>query len=149
MFKKKKTDLNQTDTLIGEETAMEGELRSQTSIRIEGKFTGNITCEGDCIIGENGHAESNVRARNISIAGEVRGHMKAQETLTILSTGVLIGDCQAAKLIIEEGGLFNGKSSMTGGSEAKEASAPAGGSEETGGSISASREETEAAAQAP
>lgn len=115
MFKKrKKVDLNQTDTLIGQETTMEGQLRSQASVRIEGEIQGDIHCEGDCIIGESGHAQSNVRARNISIAGKVSGDVVAEGTLTILTTGTLLGDCQAATLVIEEGGLFNGRSQMQG-----------------------------------
>lgn len=110
---RKKTDLNQTDTLIGQETSMEGQLRSKASTRIDGRIKGDIECEGDCIVGERGHAESNVRARHISIAGKVIGDVFTEGTLTILSTGSLHGNCEAATLIIEEGGVFNGTSSMS------------------------------------
>lgn len=112
MFKKKKPNPNQTDTLVGQETVLEGVLRSESSIRIEGQIKGDIECAGDCIIGERGDVQSNIRARNISIAGRVSGDMIAEGTLTILSTGALHGDCRVSTLIIEEGGIFNGRSVM-------------------------------------
>lgn len=122
MFKKKNRketpNPDQTDTLVGQETVMEGVLRSQSSIRIEGQFKGDIQCEGDCVIGEKGSAETSIHARNISIAGKVTGNMYADGTLTILSTGTLLGDCHATTLIIEEGGTFNGRSAMNDNNEA-------------------------------
>lgn len=110
----KKPPLDQTDTLIGKESAFEGHIRSQSSIRIEGQMKGDIHCEGDCIIGESGVVESNIHARNVSIAGKVNGDVHASGTLSILSTGTLIGNCHVKTLIIEEGGIFHGHSHMMG-----------------------------------
>jgi len=108
----KKTPLEQTDTLIGTDSIFEGTIRSQASVRIEGQMKGNIYCEGDCIIGESGVVESNIHARNVSIAGKVHGEIHASGTLSILSTGTLIGNCHTPTLIIEEGGTFHGQSHM-------------------------------------
>lgn len=110
--KKNKSDPNLTDTVIGKESVFEGNIKSKASIHIDGKVHGDIECEGDCTIGEEGVAFSNIRARNVSIAGKVEGNISAKEKLIIVSSGQLDGNIESGVLIIEEGGRFNGHSSM-------------------------------------
>lgn len=116
MFKgKKKKHINPsiTDTLIGEGSIFEGHIKSEASIRVEGKINGDIQCTGDVIIGEGGHAKSTVQARNITIAGTVTGNVTAKEKLIITSSGKLLGNAKVAgSFIIDEGGLFTGMSKM-------------------------------------
>ncbi len=109
---RKKQDAGKLDTLIGHNTAIEGELRSSGSIRIEGSFTGKLITEGDITIGEQATASSNIQARHIWIAGEVIGHVHTTGTLTILQGGILRGDASCHALVIEEGGIFEGTSQM-------------------------------------
>ncbi|WP_084423111.1 bactofilin family protein [Cohnella thermotolerans] len=113
MFAKKtKIDPGMTDTLIGEGSTFEGKIKSRASIRLEGEVTGDVDCEGDVIIGENGVAKSNVSARNIVLAGKVHGNVTAKGKLTIKSTGHLFGNLSASELTIESGGFFQGMSKM-------------------------------------
>lgn len=114
MFNKKrsKIDPNSTDTLIGEGTTFEGNIKSEASIRIEGAITGDITCTGDVIIGDNGNAKSSISARNVVIAGSVRGNVTTTEKLTITSSGKLTGNTSSKSLIIDDGGVFMGNSKM-------------------------------------
>ncbi|MHA6480706.1 bactofilin family protein [Paenibacillus sp. strain BS8-2] len=117
MFKNKagagKINPDTTDTLIGESTIFEGNIRTEASIRIEGSIIGDIVSSGDVIIGENGVANSNVNARDLVLAGQLNGDVAVRGKLTISSTGVLNGNITAASLIIESGGVFNGSSTMT------------------------------------
>lgn len=114
MFKNKtaKLDPNTTDTLIGGGSIFEGKIKSDAGIRIEGKIIGDIECQGDVTIGEQGVAESNIIARNVIIAGSVNGHVQAKNKLSITSKGKLYGDMVAASLSIEEGSIFEGTSRM-------------------------------------
>ncbi|NEW07027.1 polymer-forming cytoskeletal protein [Paenibacillus sp. SYP-B3998] len=114
MFKSKRLSINptMTDTLVGERTSFEGRIRSEASIRVEGRITGDIECLGDVIIGEHGSVESNISAGNIVLAGNVQGNLVTKGHLTITSTGSLQGNINAASFIIEEGGLFQGNSQM-------------------------------------
>lgn len=112
MFQSKKIDLNQTDTLIGQQTVIEGNIDTKASVRVEGKIRGDIICDGDCTIGEKGLAESNIQARNIFVAGEVQGDITANEKLIIHKSGVLHGNATTQSIVIEEGGKFFGSSLM-------------------------------------
>ncbi|WP_239618522.1 bactofilin family protein [Cohnella mopanensis] len=114
MFKNKKSkiDPNMTDTLIGEGTSFEGKIKSEAGIRVEGHMTGDIDCAGDITIGENGIARSDIKARNVIVAGQVIGNVAASGKLTIKASGQLHGNLSALELSIESGGIFQGTSRM-------------------------------------
>ncbi|GGH12777.1 bactofilin family protein [Paenibacillus segetis] len=116
MFKSKgktvKLDPNTTDTIIGEGSIFEGIIKSDAGVRVEGQITGDIECEGDVTIGDNGHVHSNIVARNVIIAGTVNGNVQARSKLTITAKGKLYGNIKATTLSIEEGSIFEGNSQM-------------------------------------
>ncbi|SEP02325.1 polymer-forming cytoskeletal protein [Paenibacillus sp. OV219] len=111
-WKKDKVSSKMTDTFIGEGTIVEGTIRSAGSLRLEGQLRGDISCEGDVILGESGFAISNITANNVVLAGQVNGNVTITGKLTIMSTGKLYGNMTAASLTIEEGGLLQGSSAM-------------------------------------
>ncbi|MFS1511283.1 bactofilin family protein [Chengkuizengella sp. SCS-71B] len=104
-------DPNKTDTLIGEGSVLDGNIKSEASIRIDGKIVGDIHCEGDVIIGESGIAISNITARNITVVGKIEGNVETKK-LQISSTGKLYGNISTSVLAIEDGGEFEGTSKM-------------------------------------
>lgn len=114
MFKSKKQapNPNTTDTLIGEGTSLQGCIRSEASIRIEGRITGDIRCAGDVIIGERGSLKSDITARDVIVAGSVHGNIATSGKLIITSTGSLVGNINTSSITIEEGGVFQGTSVM-------------------------------------
>lgn len=122
MFKSSKPQAQQTDTLIGYGTQIEGKIVCETNLRIEGNFTGEIECARDVTIGENGTAHSNISAADIVIAGQVHGNIHAKGKLTITPTGRLHGNFTSASVIIHEGALFVGESKMASGGDADAAS---------------------------
>ncbi|WP_055105687.1 bactofilin family protein [Paenibacillus ihumii] len=117
MFKTKaipvKLDPDTTDTLVGEGSSFEGNIKSDASIRIEGEVTGDIECKGDVTIGEKGRVKSNITARNVIVAGTVTGDIQTKSKLSITSTGKLYGNITVASLSVEEGSIFEGSSRMS------------------------------------
>lgn len=116
MFKSKekitKVDPNTTDTLVGEGSIFEGNIKSDAGLRVEGQIKGDIHCQGDVTIGEKGIVHSNITARNIIIAGTVHGNVHANTKLSIHAKGKLYGNITTVTLSIEEGSIFEGTSRM-------------------------------------
>jgi cytoskeletal protein CcmA (bactofilin family) len=112
-MKRKKKKLQHLDTIIGPETIITGNIKIKTSLRVDGKVYGEVECEGDVTIGEEGYVETSVKARNIIIAGKVTGKVHATEKLHILSTGSFSGSTILNSIVIDEGGIFQGESTMT------------------------------------
>ena len=102
-------DLN----LIGEGTVIEGKLKSQGSVRIDGRIVGDIIAHEAVAVGPTGDIEGSVSAKTITVGGKIKGSIAAQEKLVFQSQAVVRGDIRAAKLVIDEGALFDGKCAMT------------------------------------
>jgi len=51
---------------------------------------------------------ANIRTRNITIAGQVKGNVTAVGKLKIASSGRLEGDARVGALIVQEGGVHHG-----------------------------------------
>jgi cytoskeletal protein CcmA (bactofilin family) len=102
------TELN----LIATGTVLEGKIRTPGSIRIDGKIVGDISATQSISIGSTGDINGNLSAKNVTIGGKINGAVIAQEKLVFESKAVVRGDIRAARLVIDEGALFDGKCTM-------------------------------------
>ncbi|MBM7541015.1 bactofilin family protein [Amphibacillus cookii] len=107
---KKQEDI--IDTVIGKDTTIEGKVSLSTSLRIDGKVHGEIECNGDVFIGKDGFAEPSIKAKNVVIAGEAKGDIETSAKVHVQTSGVLTGNITSAGIIIDEGGIFNGSSTV-------------------------------------
>ena len=113
MFKNnKKVDPNLVETVVGPGVVIEGVIKTQTSVRIDGTVKGEIESEGNIIVGEKGLVEANVKASGLEIAGIVNGNVVATERIAIKQKGKLMGETRTKSFIIDEGGTFLGRSNM-------------------------------------
>jgi cytoskeletal protein CcmA (bactofilin family) len=113
MFGEKNNDEKKKDkveTILGNGTHIKGDIHTNGSLRVEGEVTGNIEAEGDLFVGEEGKIKTEIKARNVVIAGRVEGDVIAYKKLEILPSGKLHGDIKTKTLKIEEGAVFNGSS---------------------------------------
>ena len=99
--------------LVAAGTVVEGKLRTPGSIRIDGKIIGEVTAAQNIAIGNTGEVEGNVSAKGVTIGGKIKGLVVAQEKLLLESKAVVRGDIRAAKLVIDEGAIFDGKCLMS------------------------------------
>lgn len=100
------------ENVVGPTATFVGELKCDGGVRIDGVFQGSVETMGNVIIGETAKVVAGIVGRNISISGAVKGDITASGRLEILSTGLLWGDIQVASFLIDEGGVFSGRSEM-------------------------------------
>lgn len=105
------------DTIIAEQTQLEGEIITPGDIYIGGVISGQIKAK-NIQLGPSAKIEANVEAENIVINGEVKGAIKAKEKLEITETGKMMGDIDIKILSIASGAVFDGQCNMA--PEAKE-----------------------------
>lgn len=101
------------ETVLGANSVMEGSLSSAANVRLDGTFTGVLEIGGNVLIGETAKITADVNARNISIAGAVRGNVTGKK-VQLLRTGRVWGDIHAQALTTEEGAFIDGKITMVG-----------------------------------
>jgi cytoskeletal protein CcmA (bactofilin family) len=100
------------ENVVGPTATFVGELKCDGGVRIDGVFQGTLETMGNVIVGETAKVLADIVGRNISISGAVKGNITASGRLEILSTGLVWGDIQVASFLIDEGGVFSGKSQM-------------------------------------
>jgi cytoskeletal protein CcmA (bactofilin family) len=127
---------------IMEGTSIEGEIKSDSNVRIDGRVKGTINVRGRLIVGASGVVEGDVTCQSSDIEGTVNGKITCQDLLSLKATAKLNGDINTKKLAIEPGALFTGNCSM-GGGVVKEM-APPGMRTETPPSTNAPRVEAQA-----
>lgn len=99
-------------TTFGVETDFEGDLEYETSLKILGRFKGQIKTGGYLVIGESAEVEAEIVAGSILIGGTVKGNIEASEKCEILSTGKIYGNIKTNKLKIADGVVFEGNCQM-------------------------------------
>lgn len=96
------------ETVIGASCTLEGALKSGANVRLDGTFTGTLEISGNVLVGETAKINADINARNISIAGAVRGNVSGRK-VQLLRTGRIWGDIRAQALTTEEGAFIDGK----------------------------------------
>lgn len=99
-------------TTLGRETEFKGTMRFRDSLRIEGKFTGEIVSPGFLYIDQGAVVHANIRVSSIVVGGIVYGNVEASGKLEMLSTGRVFGDIKTAKLKIADGVVYEGRCEM-------------------------------------
>lgn len=99
------------ETVLGANSELSGELVSGANVRLDGTFTGTLKISGNVLIGETAKINADVNAKNISIAGAIRGNVHGKK-VQLLRTGRVWGDIVATALSTEEGAFIDGKISM-------------------------------------
>jgi cytoskeletal protein CcmA (bactofilin family) len=100
-----------TGTVIGPKAKLEGILKTEGDLRLDGVFTGDISARGQVTIGESGDLKGELIGGVVRVAGTVRGDITARK-VAILGTGRVYGDLLAESLITEEGGFMQGQIRM-------------------------------------
>ena len=99
------------ETVLGTNSTLEGHLSSSANVRLDGTFTGTLEIGGNVLVGETAQINADINAKNISIAGAVRGNINGKK-VQLLRTGRIWGDIHATALTTEEGAFIDGKITM-------------------------------------
>jgi cytoskeletal protein CcmA (bactofilin family) len=111
MHPKEKENYNtrRVDTLIGKDCSLKGNLEAPGgAVRIDGYFEGELHIGSDLIIGETGKVSGTLVAKNMIIAGEVKGSLEARGKLELAPTARVYGDAKMVILVVEDGAFLQG-----------------------------------------
>ncbi len=98
---------------LGPGTVIEGKFSFDTPVRIDGSMNGEVISSSALIVGPQATVAGKVRVGSIIIAGEVTGEIEATDLVEIRSGGRYEGPIHAARVVIEDGAVFNGTCQMS------------------------------------
>jgi len=97
------------ESVIASDITIEGKIEGGGSVRIAGKFKGDVNVQGDLTIDAGAKLTGSVRADRVTIAGELEGNVEQASLVDLQRSGVVVGDVKAGSLTVAAGARLRGQ----------------------------------------
>ena len=104
---------NPNKNILSKDVEIKGNIKFTNELVIDGKIEGEIFSEGSLTVGENADIRGEIKTKSVTVLGRVNGNITVSERCELKARAHLVGDLKAARLVIEEGATFVGKSEVT------------------------------------
>jgi cytoskeletal protein CcmA (bactofilin family) len=109
---KQKRKTSRIDTLVGQHTVVQGDLKFHGGLHIEGAVKGNVVADNDgssmLQLSEHGMIEGEVNVPYIVLNGEVRGDVRSGVHIELLSKARVVGNVYYNLIEMAIGAEVNG-----------------------------------------
>lgn len=106
-------DNGKPQALIGPSINIVGQLSGDEDVLIQGRIEGTVEFRKNSVtIGRHGRVTADIYAREICVEGTLEGNIFSEQRATIRSTGTVIGDINAPRVMMEDGAKFKGAIDM-------------------------------------
>ncbi len=102
------------NAILGKGSEFEGKLTFEGTVRIDGKFSGEISTSDVLVIGEGARVQAEINAGSVVINGEVQGNVRAKNSIELHQPARVRGNLECPQLSIDKGVIFEGTSKMEG-----------------------------------
>jgi cytoskeletal protein CcmA (bactofilin family) len=94
-------------TVIGENISIEGVIKADEDIVIEGSLTGSIIVKSHkLIVGKSGRIEADIQAENVVLSGHMKGAIIAFNKVQINQSADFTGQIKAKSIAVEDGAIL-------------------------------------------
>jgi cytoskeletal protein CcmA (bactofilin family) len=100
------------NTVLGEGTSFNGQLKVEGSVLVNGDFEGTLSATETLVVGKTGSVRGGLSVRDATVSGRVKGKIVARDRVELQTGARLEGDVFAKSFMIEEGVFFQGNCSM-------------------------------------
>ena len=112
-LRSKVTGRSSDAAVIGSSIHINGDLRGDEDLRIEGNVSGTVELRNSVLtIGKEGTVKAGVFAKSIAVDGETKGDLYATERVSVHVNARVQGNIIAPRVSIEEGAHFKGSIEM-------------------------------------
>lgn len=106
------TPSSNSKNVLSSDVEVKGTLKFTGELQFDGKLEGDINSDGMLSLGDNAIVKGNIDVGSVVVRGKINGNVVAKEKIDIKAKTELFGDVRSAKLVIEEGVTFVGKSEV-------------------------------------
>ena len=99
-------------SIVAAETFIQGTIRTNGSLIVDGKVEGNIYDAKHVVVGEHGQVQGDISSETVIVGGRIVGNVQAVKMVQVQSKGQVIGDIRTKSLHIEDGAVFDGTCTM-------------------------------------
>ena len=112
--------MSNENAILGKGADFQGKLTFEGTVRIDGRFTGEIFSDGTLIIGADAVVQAEIRVGYVAVEGTVTGNITATDGVELRAPAQLRGNITSPALHIDKGVFFDGSCQMTSGNGASE-----------------------------
>ena len=104
---------------LGSDALFRGTLRFEGTVRIDGKFEGQVNTNDTLVIGETGDMKAELKVGTLVCKGQLHGGVIASKKIEMHPASKIKGDIHTPALSIALGAVLDGHLNMTGGESKK------------------------------
>ena len=109
---RRKPSSEEISGFLDQGTSVTGELQFSGTLRLDGNFHGSIHSGDILVVGEHADVHADINVSEIEIHGRVFGNLEAKRRIEIYPTGRVRGDIKTPVLVVNPGGMLDGKTRM-------------------------------------
>ncbi|MDH5186500.1 MAG: polymer-forming cytoskeletal protein [candidate division WOR-3 bacterium] len=100
------------DTVVGKNARINGEIATESGLRLDGQVDGNVDVQSILITGKDSLVKGNIRCKEAILAGRLEGNIYA-DTIEMQTGASTFGDIHCKHLVIQKDCFFEGKCQMS------------------------------------
>jgi cytoskeletal protein CcmA (bactofilin family) len=105
-------DFGEIRAFLGEGTSFIGTLQFEGTVRLDGRFEGEVSGNDLLIIGQSAAVRAEIQVGSITVSGRVEGNIVARKRVELLGTAQVTGSVKTPALVVSEGAVLNGTCEM-------------------------------------
>jgi cytoskeletal protein CcmA (bactofilin family) len=103
----------EANSTIGANSFFDGKFMIKGSMRIDGRFEGQVLLVDQLQIGPKARIKTDITATSVVVEGLVLGNINASRRVLLLSTARVLGEIKTPELIIQDGVILEGRCTIS------------------------------------
>lgn len=99
-------------SLLDGQLTLTGDIDTAGSLRIDGHLHGSIRRADTVVLGVGATMTGDVNCREMIVGGAMAGNIRATERVELQPTAIVTGDVITQVVLVQEGGVVNGRVEM-------------------------------------
>lgn len=100
--------VQQNVSVVASGDVFEGKLTTTNGVRVQGTMRGTVESKSNIHVESDALVEADISAENVTIAGTYTGKLNCNGRLEITETGRASGELETGRILLHEGGYFEG-----------------------------------------
>ena len=105
-------DFGEIRAFLGEGTSFIGTLQFEGTVRLDGRFEGDVSGSDLLIIGQPAAVRADIQVGSLVVGGRVEGNIVARKRVELLGTAQVTGTVKTPALVVIDGAVLNGTCEM-------------------------------------
>ena len=105
-------DFGEIRAFLGEGTSFIGTLQFEGTVRLDGRFEGDVSGSDLLIIGQAAAVRADIQVGSLVVSGRVEGNIVARKRVELLATAQVTGTVKTPSFVVSDGAVLNGACEM-------------------------------------